>query len=219
MFTWHEFTACIHPKMLIYKSRRHERDAVRLSLSMRVDALFYKLRDNGTRSDAGKGGNKKRGGGVEKYVCLTCYLGRDIINVASTIAWFLTRVSKIEPTGRLVYRVYRSIYTARFSPSLFHVTLIAPRRKMHRRCIDAYSLLRCRSARFAAIRNRWTLVKKYADVDRYRCDKSPSFSRMENCQENCCNGCTLENLILRFVSLDDLNICVFSSLFLVSIRK
>lgn len=112
-------------------------------------------------------------------------LGRDIINVASTIACFLTRLSKIEPTGpprlslpRYVcrsicrYTCVRSLFTVAFPRDVNCIPAEnAP--EMHRRVFSSV-VDRLRWPRFE--KSPVDACKKRADVDRYRRDKLAPFS-------------------------------------------
>lgn len=126
-----EFTACIHPKMLIYKSRRHRRDVARLSLSMRVDSLFHEFPDNATRGEEAKrrteSGKRKRGGERSSrcVVRLTCYLSGEtssMLHPQSRAFWPAYRKSNQRGPPRLsLPRAYRSIYIYIHVRSLFIV--------------------------------------------------------------------------------------------------
>lgn len=178
-----EFTACIHPKMLIYKSRRHRRDAARLSLSMRVYSLFHESPDNAI------GGERKEGKGwregSSRCIRLTCYLSGEtssMLHPQSRAFWPAYRKSNRQ--ARLDYRyrdVYRSIWYYTCVRPLF--TVAFPRDV---NCIPAENAPEMHRRVFSSVvdRLRWPrfekspvdACKKRADVDRYRRDKLASFS-------------------------------------------
>lgn len=99
------------------------------------------------------------------------------------------RKSNVRPTGRLVYRANRY---SRFSPSLFHATLIARPWKMHQRILPQ-NRQQPRDSTASRRRRNVDARKKSirADVDKYRRDKLPCLS--EKHKE--CSRCTSGNLI------------------------